>query len=355
MTGIRMSGLVSPSTLAGPPAAAPPAKLLSVQDLTVRYAVGRRQVHAATDVHLEVAAGEILGIIGETGSGKSTVARSLLGLLPHNALLGRGSSVHLRRRDGSVSDLARLPHNKWRDIRGSVVGFVPQATSGALNPTLTIWQHFESTLRRHADAVGRKDNRHRAEQVLSLVGLTDTARVLAAFPHQLSGGMAQRVVLALAVVLQPELLVADEPTSGLDASVRRQVLAVLKSSATAGQLGIVLVSHDIGIVSTYCDRVLVMYGGFAVEGGRATDVLARPAHPYTRALLGALPRRGQRLVVLPGAVGDLFDLPPGCPFYSRCTGAKDERCASTRPPLRFVADEHWIVSFCGTGTEGKST
>jgi oligopeptide/dipeptide ABC transporter ATP-binding protein len=311
--------------------------------LSVEYQAGPATVHAVTDVSLDVRVGELLGIIGETGSGKSTVIRSLLRLLPPAARLRSGQAVF----SGETTiDLLNCGAAQHRRLLGPVVGFVPQDTAGALSPVSTVWRHFQATFRAHGVAGGRREWRDRAESLLAEMNFDDPAQLLHRYPHELSGGMAQRVVIALAVALGPALLIADEPTSGLDAQNKKRTLQTLSTLSRDRGCAVVLVTHDVGVVRAFCDRAAVMYGGFVVEAGDAAGLLARPLHPYSRALMDSIPRRGTPLRPLPGRVGALLELPPGCPFIERCPGAHHERCASERPPLTEREPGHYAATFC---------
>jgi peptide/nickel transport system ATP-binding protein len=318
---------------------------LTVSQLSVRYHTPTGTVHAVNGFSLTARRGEIICVIGETGSGKSSVVRSLLGLLPRSARVQASQAVLYPGADQPVQLLNCSPKDR-KKLRGAAVGFVPQSTRGALNPVLTVAQQFQATFAAHHVPGRRADWKARTQSALLAVGLSDWQRVADSYPHQLSGGMAQRVVLALAAVLDPPLLVADEPTSGLDTMVRRDVLEQLQRNCLDAGRTLIIVTHDLGIVGKYCHRVIVMYGGYVLETGSAAEVLSRPGHPYTRALLGAIPRRGRRLVALPGSTGSLLELPPGCPFYDRCPGPRDDRCASELPPLRQVGPQHSVASFC---------
>jgi peptide/nickel transport system ATP-binding protein len=324
--------------------------LLSVRDLTVRYPTRAGFVHAVNGFSLTATPGEIVCVIGETGSGKSSVVRSLLGLLPRGAEAAASEAV-LRPAGQPPRQLLGCSARERKRMRGALIGFVPQSTRGALNPVLSVSQHFRACYAAHDVPGPRSAWADRTRSALAAVGLTDTKRVADSYPHQLSGGMAQRVVLALAAVLDPPLLVADEPTSGLDATVRRGVLEQLQRVCVEGDRTLIIVTHDLGIVGRYCQRVVVMYGGFVLESGPAAAVLSQPRHPYTRALLGAIPRRGRALVALPGSIGSLLELPSGCPFLDRCPKAGDEkagdeRCATELPPLREIGPRHHVATFC---------
>jgi oligopeptide/dipeptide ABC transporter ATP-binding protein len=314
-----------------------------VRDLSVEYRIGPAAVHAVTDVSLDVRAHELLGIIGETGSGKSTVIRSLLRLLPPAAHVPSGKALLSGDRP---TDLVSCPARVHRQLRGPVLGFVPQDTAGALSPVSTVWDHFRGMFRAHGIAGGRREWRNRAESLLSGMNFDEPGHLLQRYPHELSGGMAQRVVIALAVALGPAVLIADEPTSGLDAQSKERILQTLAALSKDRGCAVLLVTHDIGVVRAFCDRAAVMYGGFVVEAGPAAALLARPLHPYTRALMDSIPRRGTPLRPLPGRVGALLELPAGCPFLERCPAVHHERCAHERPPLTEREPGHYAATFC---------
>lgn len=322
--------------------------LLTIENLTIEYRGHRSNVYAVTDVNLEVAPAEIVAVIGETGSGKSSLVRTVLGLLPHNGhvISGTATLTHAESR----MDLVRLDAARLRSLRGSIVGFVPQSTRSALNPVITVADHFRATYRAHGINIGaRSDWSGRAASTLATLGFADPHRVLASYAHQLSGGMAQRVVLSLATALNPALLIADEPTSGLDASVKVQVLAQLAQQAKSDNRGVLLVTHDIGSVASTCDKVAVMYGGVVVESGNTSEVLSNPIHPYTRALLDAIPQRGKPIRSLPGNATPNNAPLSTCAFASRCP-IKNQRCVTKRPPLAAVdvnsTSGHKVATLC---------
>jgi oligopeptide/dipeptide ABC transporter ATP-binding protein len=337
MTVDAPAGAVAPGKPEGEP-------VLSVKDLSVRYRLGRSAVHAVNEATIMVGSGEILGIIGETGSGKSTIVRSLLRLLPPNASVSAGEAVFT---SGAVqTDLVNCDRRQHRRLLGPQIGFVPQDTAGALSPVRTVWHHFRDTFAAHGQAANRSQGRGAAEQLLSELNFPDPARVLDQYPHELSGGMAQRVVIALAISLNPVLLIADEPTSGLDATSKIRTLQTLTSLSANHGCAVVIVTHDIGVVRAFCDKAAVMYGGFVVESGSSEPLLERPLHPYTRALLASVPRRGRPLKPLRGRVGTLLELPAGCPFIDRCPEARDQRCAESRPPLTEREPGRYAATFC---------
>ena len=316
-----------------PAAAGNPPALLEVSDLHVQFRSRRRTVHAVNGVSLSIGEGETVGLVGETGCGKSATVRAVIGLLKSPGRVTAGSV----RLDGT--DLLHLPPRRLRRIRGASIGFVPQNPFGALNPVLRIERQFRNVIRAHRG--GRRGGiRRTALVMLEAVGIADPERVLRGYAHELSGGMAQRVVIALAMVLNPRLVVADEPTTGLDLTIQRQILDLIADLARTEGRSMLLVTHDIGVVAQYCSRVLVMYAGQVVEAGPVHKVLKEPAHPYTEALLAAVPRRGERLRGAQGTVPTLLQLPPGCFYYDRCTYRSDPRCATEAPQLREVGPGH---------------
>ena len=337
MTADAQAGAEVPRRAAGEP-------VLSIRDLSVRYRLGHSSVHAVNEATIRVGAGEILGIIGETGSGKTTIVRSLLRLLPPNALVNAGEALFTSA--GTRTDLVSCDRRAHRRLLGPQIGFVPQDTMGALSPVRTVWRHFQDTFAAHGQAGNRREWRGLAERLLTEMNFPDPARVLNQYPHELSGGMAQRVVIALAISLNPALLIADEPTSGLDATSKTRALQSLTALSGDHGCAVIIVTLDIGVVRAFCDQAAVMYGGFVVESGNAAALLDRPAHPYTRALLGSVPRRGQPLTPLRGRVGTLLELPVGCPFIDRCPQTHDERCAVSRPPLAEREPGHYAATFC---------
>lgn len=309
------------------------APLLEVSDLHVHFGSRRRTVFAVNGVSFSIAEGETVGLVGETGCGKSATVRAIIGLLPSPGRVTAGS-VHLKE-----TDLVGLGPRQIRRIRGAGIGFVPQNPFGALNPVLRIERQFRNVIRAHGR--GRRSAiRSTALDMLDAVGIADPERVLRGYAHELSGGMAQRVVIALAMVLNPRLVVADEPTTGLDLTIQRQILDLIADLARTEGRSMLLVTHDIGVVAQYCSRVLVMYAGQVVEAGPVRQVLKQPAHPYTEALLAAVPRRGERLVGAQGTVPTLLELPPGCFYYDRCTYRSDSRCATETPRLREITPGH---------------
>ena len=302
--------------------------LLAVRDLRTRFHTRRGVVHAVEDVTFDVGHGSLLGIVGETGCGKSATIRSILGLVRPPGRVLSGSAVF------EGEDLLGLAPKQLRKLRGARIGFVAQHPWGALNPILKIRKQFYNIITAHRTAT--TDECHdMALEALQDVEISGPKRVLDGYAHELSGGMAQRVVIAMAMILQPRLVIADEPTTALDVTVQRQILDLMQALISEGRRSMVLVTHDLGVVAQYCDSVVVMYAGKVVESGLVADVFTRPAHPYTNALLESVPRAGEPLIPLSGRVPDLTDYPTGCPYRDRCKYAHD-RCLVEAPLPREV-------------------
>jgi peptide/nickel transport system ATP-binding protein len=310
--------------------------LLSVEDLSVEFVGHKSTVHAVNGVNLRVNAGEIVGIVGESGCGKSTAVKGILGLLQAPGKV-TGGSAEL----AGHGDLLSMKNKNLRKVRGASVGYVAQNPFGSLNPIYSIEEQFRNILKAHGQPSAKNVARERARAMLTSVGIAGPDRVLDGYSHQLSGGMAQRVVIAMAMLLEPELIIADEPTTGLDVTVQRQILDLIRDRVVDSTRGILLVTHDLGVIAQYCHRVVVMYAGSVVEAGSVETVFLNPAHPYTSALLGAIPRPGHELTRLRGSVPDLRVIPSDCSFRPRCKHAFD--ACSVSPDLREIAPDHLVA------------
>ena len=294
-------------------------RLLEVDDLEIGYHVGSGVLRALAGVSFSVRPGEIVGIVGESGCGKTTLASALLRLLPPNGEI-RGGSVLFRDRD-----LRALSGEELRQLRGQEIAMIFQDPLTSLNPTFTVGRQMIDVQRAHLKA-DRSTLRKRALELLEQVGIPDAAERLDDYPHQFSGGMRQRIMIAMALLLGPALLIADEPTSALDVTLEAQIVELLRRLRDSHGTAILFVSHDLGVISQLCDRVVVMYAGRAVEQGPVDQIFGAPRHPYTQALLAAVPsarHRGERLATIPGRVPSLSALPSGCAFHPRCPHAQD--------------------------------
>jgi oligopeptide/dipeptide ABC transporter ATP-binding protein len=308
--------------------------LLEVEHLAVE--LGGHE--ALTDVSLDVRPGSCVGLVGETGSGKSVTCRALIGRLPRiGGAIVRGQV----RFDGT--DVTGFDEKHWRTLRGREIALVPQASMSGLDPVMTVGRQLQEAAR-HLN--GGKDASAQAQELLALVHMPRPTDVVTRYPHELSGGMRQRVMIALALAGRPRLLFADEPTTALDVTVQRGILELLHELRGRSGMAVVLVTHDLAVVQSTSDTIAVMYSGMVVERGPSTEVLARPAHPYTRALIRAQPRasatRGE-LETIPGRAPALGQRPDGCPFAPRCPLVADE-CRSSTPTL--VAVEEGRQSAC---------
>ena len=313
--------------------------LLDIRGLTVRFATRGGAFTAVDGIDLTVEPDEVLAIVGESGSGKSVAMLAIMGLLPWTATVTAERLVF----DGQ--DLTALTPKQRRALIGRDIAMVFQEPMSSLNPCFTVGWQIGEALSIHL-GLSRAERKQRVIDLLAQVGIPDAARRASAFPHQLSGGMCQRVMIAMALACQPRLLIADEPTTALDVTIQAQILDLLLSlrkngagavaSAQAGHPGgmaLVLITHDLGVVAETADRVLVQYAGHQVESARAADLFNDPHHPYTAALLAALPEQasGKRLAAIPGLVPGQFDRPPGCLFAPRCAFATGQ-CQATPPP-----------------------
>ncbi|PBA32548.1 peptide ABC transporter ATP-binding protein [Mycobacterium intracellulare] len=310
--------------------------LLEVTDLAVTFATGADPVTAVRGVSYRVEPGEVVAMVGESGSGKSVSAMAVVGLLPGYARV-RGS---VRLHD---TELLGLDDDAMSRLRGKTVGMVFQDPMSALTPVYTVGDQIAEAIEIHQPRVGRRAARHRAVELLELVGIAQPERRARAFPHELSGGERQRVVIAIAIANDPDLLICDEPTTALDVTVQAQILEVLKTARDVTGAGVLIITHDLGVVAEFADRALVMYAGRVVESAEVHDLYRDRRMPYTVGLLGSVPRldaaQGTRLVPIPGAPPSLAGLDPGCPFAPRCPLAIDE-CRLEEPDLLPVGADH---------------
>jgi oligopeptide/dipeptide ABC transporter ATP-binding protein len=290
--------------------------LLAVDDLRVEFWTSRGTVYAVNGVSFDVAPGDTLAIVGESGCGKSVTALAILGLLSRAGRIASGSAQFGGR------DLLRLSDRAMRSIRGKEIAIIFQDPMTSLNPVLTVGRQIREALETHFD-LGRKQAEQRAGELLDRVGIPSARARLNDYPHQFSGGMRQRVMIAMALACKPKLLIADEPTTALDVTIQAQILDVLRELVSEEGAALILITHDLGVVAGMCDRVHVMYSGMFVETGSADQVFDTPRHPYTLGLLQSVPRldspRGRKLRPIEGAPRDMLHAPTECPFAPRCT------------------------------------
>jgi len=307
--------------------------LLEIEDLYVEFPSQGALMRAVDGVSLSIDEGEVLGIVGESGSGKSVTMLAVMGLV---AYPGRVRAKTLR---FAGQDLLQLSDRERRKLVGKDIAMIFQEPTTSLNPCFTIGFQLCETLRLHM-GLDRNAARHRATELLELVGIPAASSRLGDFPHQMSGGMNQRVMIAMAIACNPRLLIADEPTTALDVTIQAQILDLLRGLQKERGMALILVTHNMGVVAEMARRVAVMYAGQVVEERRADALFAAPEHPYTAALLAAMPERSAgdaRLATIPGVVPGLYDRPPGCLFAPRCEYATRHAC-QTRPALRAWAD-----------------
>ena len=313
--------------------------LLEVRDLQTSFMLGRGDPVLAVDgVGFTVDAGETLAIVGESGSGKSVTALSIMRLLP--ARVGRitGGSIRLGERE-----LTALPEEEMRGIRGKEIGMIFQEPMTSLNPVHTVGAQIAEVLIEHEELSG-PEARERAIEMLETVGISEPARRVDNHPHEMSGGMRQRAMIAMALACRPSLLIADEPTTALDVTIQAQILDLMEELQAELGMAIIFITHDLGVVAQMARRVVVMYAGQVVESGPVAEIFSRPRMPYTAGLIGSIPRLGksrpgQRLRTIPGQVPSISERPAGCRFSTRCAHAQPE-CRVTTPPLEQIAGGH---------------
>ena len=315
--------------------------LLSIEDLSVRFGTERGQVQAVDGVSLHVNEGETLAIVGESGSGKSVTALSILRLLGDAGQIDRGRIMF------EGQDLVQAPLDAIRRIRGDRIAMIFQEPMSSLNPVLTIGKQVAEPIWQHRQQ-SWKEAYQQAGELLQKVAIPDAQARLKDYPHQFSGGMRQRVMIAMALACQPRLIIADEPTTALDVTVQAQILDLLKNLTKEMNSSLILITHDLGVVARYADRVAVMYGGRIVESASAARLYKQPKHPYTQGLMNSIPTLGggpgARLNTIVGQPPDLANLPAGCAFHPRCAHAQDA-CTQSKPLLAEIEPDHHRACF----------
>ncbi len=323
--------------------------VLDVRDLKTVFHTRGGEVHAVNDVSFELRPGELLGVVGESGSGKSVTMMSLLGLLPTPPAEMRGGEVMFGGRD-----LLKVGPRQLRSTRGREIGFIFQDPMTSLNPVFTVGFQIMEPLRKHMK-MDRARARVRAAELLELVGIPDATRRLKDFPHQFSGGMRQRVMIAMALACDPKVLIADEPTTALDVTIQAQIIELVRDLRQKLGMAIIWITHDLGVIAGIADRVMVMYGGQVVEHAPVRELFSNPQHPYTRALLETVPSvrgdRAPKLRVIEGQPPILRAPPADCPFRARCGHAFD-RCAKENPRRYPLGNRHDVACFWDPETGG---
>jgi len=320
--------------------------LLKVSELKVGFRVERGMLCAVDNVSFEVGRKEKFGIIGESGCGKSVTALSLLRLIPDPPGKILAGKIFF-----NGEDILALPLSRLRSIRGKKISMIFQEPVASLNPVFTAGSQVAEVFRVH-EKLPRAEAWNRAVDMLKLVRIPDPERRAHEYPHQLSGGMCQRAMIAMALALNPELLIADEPTTALDVTIQAQILELINELSEKMGMSLILITHDLGVIAETVQRVMVMYTGMAVESASTGEIFANPLHPYTRGLMEAMPGKGlekkagrkQRLYTIPGMVPSPLDLPRGCPFQERCSLVKTH-CRETLPPFEQKATGHWVRCF----------
>jgi dipeptide transport system ATP-binding protein len=317
--------------------------ILRVENLSVEFETLRGNLRAIDGISFEVRAGETVSLVGESGCGKSITSLAIMGLLPANGRIASGKIFYEGR------DLLAMPEDKRRELRGADIAMIFQDPMTSLNPSFTVGFQLMETLKTHQKgaSLSKQALREASIKLLQQVGIPEPTHRLDAFPHQLSGGMSQRVMIAMAIACRPKVLIADEPTTALDVTIQAQILELLKTLQRENGMSLVLITHDLGVVAEMADRVMVMYAGQIVEGGPTGNVIDLPRHPYTRGLLDSLPathaasgEHRSKLSSIPGLVPDLLRRPSGCQLNPRCSFA-DEKCRQSAPEL--VSLENRVV------------
>lgn len=316
-------------------------KVLEVKNLKTVFKSRGQEVQAVRGVGFSVGKGEIMGLVGESGSGKSVTMKAVIGILPENATIS-SDSLKL-----NGKELTALSKDEYRKLRGKEMTMIFQDPMTALNPLKKIGKQLEEVILRHSDCT-KQEAREKAIEMLRKVGIPVPEQRIKQYPHEFSGGMRQRVLIAMALACEPQLLIADEPTTALDVTIQAQILDLLKDLQKEYDTSIVLITHDMGVVATVCDKIAIMYGGLIMETGMTDEIFSNPKHPYTKALLRAIPsvdlKEGERLQSIEGLPPSLVNPPAGCPFAERCEYAT-ERCFKEMPKYKEFSETQRAMCF----------
>lgn len=312
-------------------------KILEVKNLTVHIKTHKGVVQAVRGVDFYLNEQETLAVVGESGSGKSITMKGVMGILPKNGKVVEGSVMF------QGNDLTKYSERQMQQVRGSEIAMIFQDPMTSLNPTMKVGKQIEEMLKEHRKEMSKADRKARAIELLSLVGISNPEARYDQYPHQLSGGMRQRVVIAIALACDPKVLIADEPTTALDVTIQAQILDLMKDLQKQTGMGIIFITHNLGVVADICDKVSVMYAGKIVEQGPVDDIFYEPAHPYTKGLLRSMPRVDaesyERLIPIEGTPVDMLNPPEGCPFAPRCEHAM-KICLQKMPPYVEMGENH---------------
>ena len=309
--------------------------ILSVVDLNTSFRTDRGEVMAVNGVSFNLDRGKILGIVGESGSGKSVTAYSIMQILEKNGSIKKGQVLY------KGQDITKFSEKQMREFRGKCCSIIFQDPMTSLNPVFTIGNQLKEAIELHTDRKG-KVAMDRAIEMLTLVGVNEPEKRVKQYPYELSGGMRQRVMIAMALACEPDILIADEPTTALDVTIQAQILELMQSLQKKLGMAIIMVTHDLGVIADMCDEIIVMYGGRVCERGTAEDIFYRPAHEYTKGLLKSIPsvdRMGEKLIPIPGTPINLLNMPKGCAFCPRCENAM-KICIEEVPPEIQMPDGH---------------
>ncbi len=310
--------------------------ILSVVDLNTSFRTDRGEVMAVNGVSFNLDRGKILGIVGESGSGKSVTAYSIMQILEKNGSIKKGQVLY------KGEDITQFSEKQMREFRGKCCSIIFQDPMTSLNPVFTIGNQLKEAIELHTERKG-KEAMDRAVEMLTLVGVNEPEKRVKQYPYELSGGMRQRVMIAMALACEPDILIADEPTTALDVTIQAQILELMQSLQKKLGMAIIMVTHDLGVIADMCDEIIVMYGGRVCERGTAEDIFYRPAHEYTKGLLKSIPsvdRMGEKLVPIPGTPINLLNMPKGCAFCPRCENAM-KICIEEIPPEMQMPDGHF--------------